>query len=151
MNSAMKNSFGLVVCTLMLACTQADMEKESILAASQEKSQPEIVDSTPVQSNSGSEVTKKISAAVSDLSSRTGVAEDSIKVRHARAVNWGSSAVGCPRPGMEYMQVIVPGFQVLLEANGTVYRYHGERKGALFFCPEDRAQAPAYGSGEEVM
>ena len=96
-------------------------------------------------------LSKKVAAAVADLSERAGVSPDAITVTRASFVNWGSSAVGCPKEGMEYMQVIVPGVLVLLEAGGKIYRYHGSEKSELFFCPDDRAEAPAYGSGLEFM
>lgn len=99
----------------------------------------------------GNELDLKVSSAVRDLSARTGIAVDAITVTSASHVNWGSSAVGCPRDGMNYTQAIVPGVLVLLEADGTVHRYHGGEKGELFHCPTDRAEAPAYGSGTEFM
>ena len=94
---------------------------------------------------------EQIRGALSDLASRTGVTEGDIKVRDARSVQWSSGAIGCPKPGMNYTQAIVPGMLLLLEANGTVYHYHGKAGQSLFYCPAERAQAPAYGQGQEVM
>ena len=99
----------------------------------------------------GSLLSKKVSAAVADLSARTGISADAITVTKASIVSWRSSAVGCPREGMNYTQAIVPGVLVLLEADGKVYRYHGSNNSELFHCPDDRAEAPAHGSGEEFM
>ncbi len=93
----------------------------------------------------------KVATAIADLTAQTGAAEDAITVRQARTVNWGSSAVGCPREGMNYTQAIVPGVLLLLEAGGKVYRYHGRTGGKPFHCPDERAEAPAYGQGEEFM
>ena len=94
---------------------------------------------------------QQIKGAVTDLATRTGVTEDAIKIREARAVQWGSGALGCPKPGMNYTQAIVPGVLLLLEVNGTVYHYHGSTGRSLFYCPAERVQAPAYGQGVEVM
>jgi len=94
---------------------------------------------------------QQVSGAVADLAARTGIGADAITINQARSVNWGSGAVGCPKEGMNYTQAIVPGVLVLLEAAGTVYRYHGQAGRNLFFCPDDRAEAPAYGPGEEFM
>lgn len=96
-------------------------------------------------------IDEQIKGAMSDLASRAGVVEDDIKVRSARSVQWGSGAIGCPKPGMNYTQAIVPGMLVFLEANGAVYHYHGEAGRKLFYCPAERAQAPVYGQGQEVM
>ena len=99
----------------------------------------------------GEDLDQKVATAIADLAAQTGAAEDAISVREARKVNWGSSAVGCPRQGMNYTQAIVPGVLLLLEVDGKIYRYHGGSRSELFHCPDDRAEAPAYGSGEEFM
>lgn len=93
---------------------------------------------------------QQVDGALDDLATRLGVAPDAIKTLQARSVNWGSSAVGCPREGMQYTQALVPGLLLLLEAKGTVYRYHGAMGQKLFYCPKDRAEAPAFGPGEAV-
>ena len=64
-------------------------------------------------------------AAVADLASRLGVAEDTVVVVDARAVTWGDSSLGCPQPGMQYLQRTVDGVLVILEAEGRRYEYHG--------------------------
>ena len=94
---------------------------------------------------------QQIKGAVTDLAARTGVATDAITVREARAVQWSSGAMGCPKPGMNYTQALVPGVRLLLEAKGEVYYYHGRNGRKLFYCPAGRAQAPAYGQGLDVM
>lgn len=72
-------------------------------------------------------------------------------MKEARSVNWGSSAVGCPEEGMNYTQQIVPGVLLLPDADGKIYRYHGRAGVRPFHCPDERAEAPAYGQGEEFM
>jgi hypothetical protein len=94
---------------------------------------------------------RQIKDAIEDLATRVGVAADAITVREARSVQWRSGAMGCPKPGMNYTQALVPGVRLLLEANGTVYYYHGRNGRKLFYCPAERAQAPAYGPGLDVM
>jgi len=93
----------------------------------------------------------QISDAITDLAARIGVATDAITVKGARSVQWGSGAKGCPKPGMNYTQAIVPGVLLLLEVNETIYHYHGSEGRSLFYCPADRVRAPAYGQGLEVM
>ena len=99
----------------------------------------------------GRTMEQQISGAVADLAVRSGVEADSITVKQARAVSWGSSAVGCPEKDKSYTQAIVPGLLLFLEADGTLYRYHGRTGSSLFFCPDERAVAPAYGPGQEIM
>ena len=135
-----------------LACSQdkAAPLAEEPPAAAEPSAQAEVVE--PGNHMLSLNFGQQISTAVADLSDRTGVATDEIKVIHARAVTWNSGAVGCPEEGMMYTQAIVPGMQLLLEADGTVYHYHGRsRSGGLFYCPAERAKAPAYGPGQDVM
>jgi len=94
---------------------------------------------------------QQIKGAITDLAARISVAEDTIKVREARSVQWGSGALGCPKPDMNYTQAIVPGVRLMLESGGTIYYYHGGTGKALFYCPAKRAEAPAYGQGLEIM
>jgi len=131
-------------------CQSSDMQQavevESTTEGSQEMTKGE-------QSTQPAEITmeEQIHAAIADLAIRVGVAADDIIVREARSVQWSSGAVGCPKPGMNYTQALVPGMRLLLEVNGTVYYYHGRKGRNLFYCPAGRAQAPAYGPGMDVM
>lgn len=101
----------------------------------------------PQQRPKGTPTDQQIKDATSDLATRIGVGSDAIVVREARSVQWRSGALGCPKPGMSYTQAIVPGVRLLLEAKGKVYHYHGRNGGKLFYCPAERAQAPAHGQG----
>jgi hypothetical protein len=81
-------------------------------------------------------------AAVADLAGRLGVDAAGIEVLEARLVTWPDSSLGCPEPGMMYLQVLTPGALVVLEAGGQPYRYHAGAGGQPFHCPEGRATAP---------
>jgi len=96
-------------------------------------------------------IEEQIQGAKLDLASRLGIGLDAITVKEARSVQWGSGALGCPKPGMSYTQAIIPGVLVKLDTGGTLYRYHGRMNSKLFFCPADRAREPAYGPGQEIM
>jgi hypothetical protein len=74
----------------------------------------------------------RVVAAIADLASRLGVAVDAVAVVDARAVTWGDSSLGCPQPGMQYLQRTVDGVLVILEAGGRRYEYHGGDP--LFLC-----------------
>jgi hypothetical protein len=38
--------------------------------------------------------------------------------------DWPDSSLGCPQPGMAYLQVITPGYLIVLRALGNDYMYH---------------------------
>lgn len=97
------------------------------------------------------DVDEQVLTARQKLAERLGVDLSAIMIDTARQVHWANGAAGCPEPGMAYTQAIVPGVLILLRANGEVHRYHAGRDRPPFYCPADRAQAPALGQGEETM
>ena len=42
--------------------------------------------------------------------------------------------LGCPLPGMVYPQVVVDGYQVIVEADGRTYDYRGSGVGKFRLC-----------------
>ena len=61
-------------------------------------------------------------ALLSDLASR-GVSTAGLEVVTARAVTWPSGALGCPKPGMAYTQMVTEGYQVVVHVGGRTYDY----------------------------
>jgi hypothetical protein len=83
-----------------------------------------------------------IAAIRGDAATRAGVAVSAVEIKSAQGVTWPDASLGCPRPGMLYPQVLVPGWRVLIVAGGKTYAYHAGRRGNWAWCPADRAQAP---------
>lgn len=81
--------------------------------------------------------------AIADLAARLGLPAESIKVVTVREVTWPDASLGCPQPGMMYAQVLVDGLQVVLEAEGRTYAYHGRSPNDLFLCGPQGPMAPA--------
>lgn len=72
--------------------------------------------------------------AMKDLAKRTGLSLEQITLVSQEAVTWPDGALGCPQPGMVYMQVLVDGSRIILSAGGKTYEYHsGDQRGA-FLC-----------------
>jgi len=154
MNERIQQALQLGICGLVLTCSACKQDEVATPAAGT-GGPGEVTMPVPESDNNATSgddnLDQKVSAAVADLSDRTGIAADAITVINASIVNWGSGAVGCPKDGMSYTQAIVPGVLLLLEADGKVYRYHGRTGGKPFHCPDERAEAPAYGPGKEFM
>ncbi|MGK7296549.1 MAG: hypothetical protein ACNS61_12105 [Candidatus Wenzhouxiangella sp. M2_3B_020] len=81
--------------------------------------------------------------ATKELAARVEVGPETIDVEAAEFVQWPSSALGCPEPGMMYTQALVPGYRVLLRAGDDLHHYHGARGEPPFPCPSGRAEKPA--------
>jgi len=75
-----------------------------------------------------------VAAAKANLAQRLGMSEEDILVASIEAVEWSDSSLGCPRPGMMYMQVITPGFRVILQAQGQAYEYHTDQGRNAVLC-----------------
>ncbi|MBI4504950.1 MAG: hypothetical protein HY691_05395 [Chloroflexi bacterium] len=69
-----------------------------------------------------------------DLARRLGVDAQAIAVLRTESVDWPSTALGCPEPGMVYAQVITPGYRVVLEHGGRQYTYHTDRRQRFVLC-----------------
>lgn len=72
-----------------------------------------------------------------DLARRLGTDISRITVLNVEAKEWSDSSLGCPAPGMNYLMVITPGYQVILEASGQTYTYHTDRSGNYVLCGAD--------------
>lgn len=59
--------------------------------------------------------------AIDLVAGQTGVTPEQITIISEEAVDFSDSSLGCPKPGMAYMQVITPGHKVILESAGKVY------------------------------
>jgi hypothetical protein len=71
-----------------------------------------------------------------DLAQRLGLASEAIWLVSVEAVEWSDTSLGCPQPGMMYAQVI-PGFRVVLGAEGKRYEYHTDTGRFVVLCGEE--------------
>jgi hypothetical protein len=72
--------------------------------------------------------------ASEDLAQRLSISFTQIKVIEVTSLEWSDSSLGCPQPDMFYLQVITPGYRIVLEANGTQYEYHSNREAYVVYC-----------------
>lgn len=77
-------------------------------------------------------------AAVTDLANNLGVDPATIVVTDEHEVTWPDSSLGCPEPGMQYLQQLTNGVLLVLEVDGTRYEYHGGGGRPLFLCTKPR-------------
>lgn len=70
---------------------------------------------------------KLIADAKADLSLRLGAQSSDINVKSAQSVEWPNASLGCPKRGVLYIQVITPGYQIILESNGKEFDYHADQ------------------------
>lgn len=130
---------------ILTACTQvANPNVSNDMTPSPSASTPTALipaqagDSTPMFPNSltpsASNPENLIEKARGDLAQRLAISTDQIQLVEATEVEWSDSSLGCPQPGMSYLEVITPGYRILLEANETQYEYHSNRNAYVVFC-----------------
>jgi hypothetical protein len=84
-----------------------------------------------------------LSAALADASRRTGVPVDALTVVESSPRTWRDGSLGCPEPGMNYTQALVPGWRLVIRAGEELLDYRMATRGTAFmFCPPDRAEDP---------
>lgn len=65
-----------------------------------------------------------VDQAVSALAINLNISKDDIKVVSTKETTWSDASLGCPKRGMIYAQVIIPGYLINLSAKGVNYEYH---------------------------
>jgi hypothetical protein len=69
--------------------------------------------------------------AQEDLSQLLGISLDGVTVVSMEAVEWPDSSLGCPEEGMMYLQVITPGYRIVVAGEGQEYVYHTDHARAV--------------------
>lgn len=109
----------------------------------------EIPEFAPVTGEVPAEILEDI---FTDLIERSGADSGDIKVLRAEAVVWNDGALGCPKPGEVYIQMMINGYWVVLEVEGVEYDYRVSDNGYFTFCEASSGLPPisSPGSGADL-
>lgn len=133
---------GLATC--LAGCNGVDNQASPHSAtANIEKAEQHEKTDVPVPMN----LNGQIAFARTDLAQRLDLPPESVKLSAARQVTWRSGALGCPQPGMNYTEALVPGSVIYLQADNVIHAYHAKFAGKPFYCPRERVEPPV--AGEE--
>jgi hypothetical protein len=129
---------------LLLACgqmTPASQQNEATASPieSQQNSTPSTEGSTNQMTPSlptpaDPRLQNLIGMIKTDLANRQAVAVEEIILLETMEVEWSDSSLDCPQPGMEYLQVITPGYRIVLQVNDQTYEYHTNRDAYFVYC-----------------
>ena len=84
--------------------------------------------------------------AKSDLARRTGLDPATFSVLRAEQVIWADGSLGCPVPGQAYIQMVLPGYWIVLQADGTSYDYRAASAGgtsSVRLCDQPNPKPPS--------
>lgn len=78
-----------------------------------------------------------VQAAIADFAARHDVELDSVTIVTYADVTWPDGSLGCPKPGMQYTQALVPGQQLVLamaDSTESEDSYHAGKSGTFRYC-----------------
>jgi hypothetical protein len=76
--------------------------------------------------------------AIDTLAADLGVPREQIELDTVRAVEWRDSSLGCPKPGVAYLDVVKAGHKVTLRVDRQIYVVH-EAGNKAFVCRQNKA------------
>lgn len=77
-----------------------------------------------------SEAPRAALKAREDLAQKLNIPVDEITIVSVEQVEWPDGCLGVHTPGIMCIQVITPGYRVILEANGELYEYRTNENGS---------------------
>jgi hypothetical protein len=81
-----------------------------------------------------SAVAEMVTQAKADLAQRLSVSPEEITLVDVEAVVWRDGSLGCPQPGMMYIQVLKEGARIRLSVGDEVFHYHSDGSQPPFLC-----------------
>ena len=75
-----------------------------------------------------------ITLVTQHLAQQLNIPVDQIVVSNVKPVVWRDAGLGCPKPGVDYIQMETPGYNILLEVGGETYTYHTDEAKRFVQC-----------------
>jgi hypothetical protein len=88
---------------------------------------------TPV-APSGESAEKMVALVKGHLAQKLNIAVDQILLADVKPVVWRDAGLGCPKPGVDYIQMETPGYNISLQADGKTYTYHTDETKRFVQC-----------------
>lgn len=118
------------------ACTGAETAVPATGAGAAKETQP-VMPQTP----------NPVPAAVmerlyEEVAEKSGMARDALVLVRAEKATWSDSSLGCPQPNVDYAQMIVQGYWVILRAGREEYDYRVDHNQRHRRCTGATKRAP---------
>lgn len=112
-----------------------DLEKEIAKRIGKEGVPPTPAPNPPVESTPPVTSQDRMQIQViAQVANTKNVKPTDVKVISAKEMQWPDSSLGCPEQGNSYAQVITPGYQFDVSANGSTYSYHTDQDKTVVEC-----------------
>ncbi len=83
-----------------------------------------------------------IDKAITDLAQRLSISVNEIILLEAISVTWPDASLGCPQEGMEYAQVLTPGYLIRLKSGDQTFEYHASQGTTIIHCENPMPPVP---------
>lgn len=77
-----------------------------------------------------------------DAAALAGVNPSSLRVVRDESVTWPDGALGCGEPGREYIQMLVPGYWIVVALGDRQFDYRSDARGNYRLCAAGRGRPP---------
>lgn len=75
-----------------------------------------------------------VKTVTADMAQQLDIAASDVEVVSVEPVQWRNSGLGCEGPGKMTLQVITPGYKIVLAAGSDVFEYHTDMEGRYVLC-----------------
>jgi hypothetical protein len=127
-----------VITILMMVITACG----PVTAATEEPSVP-VEEQEPTPTHIPVDLTPAQRATLTALADQLSLTADKITLVSTDAVTWPDGCLGIVRMGVLCTQAEVPGFKIILEANGKKYEYHTNQDGSIVMLAEGAQDSAA--------
>lgn len=81
-----------------------------------------------------SEEQAPVAQAKEQLARKLNISVNEINIFSILAIEWPDAGLGCPLPGINYADVITPGYKISLEWNRAIYTFHTDTIERVVLC-----------------
>jgi hypothetical protein len=78
-----------------------------------------------------------IDLAKRDLAQRLNIEISAITLGSDKEIVWPDATLGCPKPGMDFTPINIPGHILTLQAEGKRFIYHTDDENRVILCPAE--------------
>ena len=113
--------------------------QEAYPAADEQKGIESALRQLPTTPTKDQQTIKNVILAKADLAEKLGLSlpTTEIEVVAYEEVIWSDSSLGCPGPGMTYVQTTTDGYVIQLQSGDQIYNYHGASGNTPFLCENE--------------
>lgn len=95
---------------------------------------PTRIAATPAPAVTGEAPAELLARILADVVQRSGATRQEVVIVRDEAVVWPDGSLGCPEPGMAYLQVQTDGYRVIAQVGDTRYDYRVDADGRFWLC-----------------